>query len=74
MVGNSKCVPSDDHDKINKVIWNHAEFNLQNTNADIFEIFDCCYAGNIGRTRGYEKRSDSLGILITLNTKSEQIV
>ena len=31
------------------VVWNHAEFSLHHTLADIFEIFDCCYAGDLGR-------------------------
>ena len=30
-------------------MWNFAEFALQKTQADIFEIFDCCYAGDLGR-------------------------
>ena len=28
------------------VQWNLVEANLQGTEADVFEIFDCCYAGN----------------------------
>ncbi|KAL8894256.1 MAG: hypothetical protein Q9192_004478 [Flavoplaca navasiana] len=31
------------------VVWNYAEASLRQTLADIFEIFDCCYAGDLGR-------------------------
>ena len=45
-------------DKLNKVIWNRAEDLLQDTRADVLEIFDCCYAGNLGTrspsTRAFE--------------------
>ncbi|KAL8848727.1 MAG: hypothetical protein Q9221_006271 [Calogaya cf. arnoldii] len=34
------------------VVWNFAEAALQQTQADIFEIFDCCYAGDLGRGSG----------------------
>ncbi|KAL8732196.1 MAG: hypothetical protein Q9166_002943 [cf. Caloplaca sp. 2 TL-2023] len=30
---------------LDTVVWNFAEANLQETRADVFEIFDCCYAG-----------------------------
>ena len=44
--------------KLNKVIWNRAEDLLQDTRADVLEIFDCCYAGNLGTrspaTRAFE--------------------
>lgn len=33
------------------VVWNYAEASLRQTLADIFEIFDCCYAGDLGRGR-----------------------
>ncbi|KAL8801501.1 MAG: hypothetical protein Q9182_004404 [Xanthomendoza sp. 2 TL-2023] len=35
-----------------KVVWNFAEAALQQTQGDIFEIFDCCYAGDLGRGSG----------------------
>ncbi|KAL8818522.1 MAG: hypothetical protein Q9223_002864 [Gallowayella weberi] len=34
------------------VVWNYAEGALQKTQGDIFEIFDCCYAGDLGRGSG----------------------
>ncbi|KAL8920451.1 MAG: hypothetical protein Q9172_004498 [Xanthocarpia lactea] len=34
------------------VVWNFAEAALQQTQGDIFEIFDCCYAGDLGRGSG----------------------
>ncbi|KAL8775027.1 MAG: hypothetical protein Q9209_000506 [Squamulea sp. 1 TL-2023] len=34
------------------VVWNFAEAALQQTKGDIFEIFDCCYAGDLGRGSG----------------------
>lgn len=47
------------NDDLDTVIWNLAEATLQHTKADIFEIFDCCYAGDLGRgsstgTRSFE--------------------
>ncbi len=30
-------------------MWNHTEDILQHTEADILEIFDCCYAGDLAR-------------------------
>ena len=53
-----KRTPRDVRDKLNKVIWNRAEDLLQDTRADVLEIFDCCYAGNLGTrspaTRAFE--------------------
>lgn len=37
-------------------MWNYAESNLQHIDADVFEIFDCCYAGDLGRGRGFSTR------------------
>ena len=37
-------------------MWNLAESNLQYTRADVFEIFDCCYAGDLGRGRRFTTR------------------
>lgn len=34
------------------VVWNFAEAALQQTQAHILEIFDCCYAGDLGRGSG----------------------
>ncbi|KAL8736924.1 MAG: hypothetical protein Q9181_002189 [Wetmoreana brouardii] len=49
-----KRVPTlDDYDT---VVWNHAETSLQRTRADIFEIFDCCYAGDLRSGRGFGTR------------------
>jgi hypothetical protein len=43
---------SDRHlDELNEIIWNHAESNLGDTKADVLMIFDCCYAGDLGRAR-----------------------
>ncbi|KAL9040449.1 MAG: hypothetical protein Q9214_004482, partial [Letrouitia sp. 1 TL-2023] len=43
-------------DEYDTVVWNYAESALKNTKADIFEIFDCCYAGDLGRSRGFGTR------------------
>ncbi|KAL8740280.1 MAG: hypothetical protein Q9190_006998 [Brigantiaea leucoxantha] len=43
-------------DEWDTVVWNHAEAALKNTKADIFEIFDCCYAGDLGRGRTFGTR------------------
>ncbi|KAL9606635.1 MAG: hypothetical protein Q9179_000221 [Wetmoreana sp. 5 TL-2023] len=37
---------------LDTVVWNYAEASLQSTKADIFEIFDCCYAGDLRSGRG----------------------
>ena len=34
--------------RLNKIIWNRTENLLQDTRADVLEIFDCCYAGSLG--------------------------
>jgi hypothetical protein len=31
------------------IVWNYTEANLQDTYADVLVIFDCCYAGDLGR-------------------------
>ncbi|KAI9798991.1 MAG: Phosphatidylinositol-4-phosphate 5-kinase [Piccolia ochrophora] len=57
-----KRTPADHADDLDVVIWNNAELTLQNTLADIFEIFDCCYAGDLGRGRAWSTRkSEFLG-------------
>ena len=43
--------------ELNKVIWNRAEDLLQDTQADVLEIFDCCYAGNLGNVRSPPMRA-----------------
>ncbi|MCJ1401715.1 hypothetical protein MMC11_004932 [Xylographa trunciseda] len=43
--------------ELNKVIWNRAEDLLQDTQADVLEIFDCCYAGNLGNVRSTPTRA-----------------
>ncbi|KAL8720869.1 MAG: hypothetical protein Q9225_002348 [Loekoesia sp. 1 TL-2023] len=43
-------------DRLDTVVWNLAEAALQQTKADVFEIFDCCYAGDLGRGRGFGSR------------------
>ena len=39
----------------NEIIWNHTEGALRGTEADVLQIFDCCYAGEMGH-RGYGLR------------------
>ncbi|KAL8942351.1 MAG: hypothetical protein Q9216_001733 [Gyalolechia sp. 2 TL-2023] len=50
----SKRVPT--VDRLDTVVWNLAEAALQQTKADVFEIFDCCYAGDLGRSRAFGTR------------------
>ncbi|MCJ1229928.1 hypothetical protein MMC12_006599 [Toensbergia leucococca] len=47
-----KTSPTDIRAHLDSVIWNRTEENLRDTQADVLEIFDCCYAGNIAVTRG----------------------
>ena len=44
--------PSDLRDTLDKVVWNKTEHNLSGIAADVFQIFDCCYAGNFGARGG----------------------
>ena len=37
---------------LDMVIWNRTEQFLQDTHADVLQIFDCCYAGDLGPVRG----------------------
>ena len=37
---------------LDRIIWNRTEANLEDTHADVLQIFDCCYAGNLEPTRG----------------------
>ncbi|MCJ1265850.1 Phosphatidylinositol-4-phosphate 5-kinase [Lobaria immixta] len=46
-----KCTHYDNAENLNEVVWGHLEDNFQHTKADVLEIFDCCYAGDLGRTR-----------------------
>lgn len=39
------------------IIWNHVESNLKTTRADVFLIFDCCYANDLGRGAIFNSRS-----------------
>ncbi|KAL8950187.1 MAG: hypothetical protein Q9222_003765 [Ikaeria aurantiellina] len=38
-------------EELNEVVWGPIEDNFQHTKGDVLEIFDCCYAGDLGRTR-----------------------
>ncbi|MCJ1383053.1 hypothetical protein MMC17_006166 [Xylographa soralifera] len=52
-----KSTPRMVQGELNKVIWNRAEDLLQETQADVLEIFDCCYAGNLGNVRSPPTRA-----------------
>ncbi|MCJ1431894.1 hypothetical protein MMC27_001250 [Xylographa pallens] len=52
-----KSTPRMVQGELNKVIWNRAEDLLQDTQADVLEIFDCCYAGNLGNVRSPPTRA-----------------
>lgn len=43
-------------DNMEPVVWNLAEASLECTRADVFEIFDCCYAGDLGRGPRFSTR------------------
>ncbi|KAL8710279.1 MAG: hypothetical protein Q9220_005049 [cf. Caloplaca sp. 1 TL-2023] len=42
---------TDHPEELNEVVWGPIEDNFQHTKGDVLEIFDCCYAGDLGRTR-----------------------
>lgn len=43
--------------QVGVVKWHLTEASLQETQADVFLIFDCCYAGDASRSSGFETRS-----------------
>ncbi|KAM0799442.1 hypothetical protein BDR22DRAFT_855393 [Usnea florida] len=38
--------------RLDTLVWNKTEMLLSNIESDVLEIFDCCYAGNLGLVRG----------------------
>jgi len=44
----------------NTVVWNKTEAVLKEAMADVLEIFDCCYAGNLGLSRSPERTFEYL--------------
>ena len=49
--------PSDVRRYQNTVVWNITENNLHGIQSDVLQIFDCCYAGTLGTTRGVSQQS-----------------
>jgi len=45
-LGNRNCQPDKELSIWNAAAWHDAEHILQNSEADVLLIFDCCYAGN----------------------------
>jgi len=43
--------------QVDVVKWHLTEASLQETRADVFLIFDCCYAGDASRSSGFDTRS-----------------
>ncbi len=43
--------------EVETVKWHLTEASLQETMADVFLIFDCCYAGDASRSNGFGTRS-----------------
>ena len=41
-----------------EIVWHTAEGNIDNTDADVLVIFDCCHAGNLGRGYGQSRWSN----------------
>ncbi|KAL5313877.1 hypothetical protein ACEPPN_018300 [Leptodophora sp. 'Broadleaf-Isolate-01'] len=53
------------------ITWNLVEANLQETRADVLQIFDCCYASDLGRGSNLNSRSfEHLAASITPYTRS----
>ena len=48
-------------DHLDAVVWNRTEGILQDAHADVLQIFDCCYAGNLGPIRGGTRAFEYLG-------------
>ena len=47
-----KSNPLDARKVMDRVTWNTTEVNLQDTHADVLQIFDCCSAGTLGSETG----------------------
>lgn len=43
--------PSENPREVNEIVWGYIENIFQDTRADVLEIFDCCYAGDLDNTR-----------------------
>jgi len=46
-----KRSPSDSIEDRNEIIWNNIDNMFEHIKADMLEIFDCCYAGDLGRNQ-----------------------
>ncbi|MCJ1389542.1 hypothetical protein MMC18_002399 [Xylographa bjoerkii] len=61
----NEASPSHDEalQQYNTVVWNKTEAVLKEAVADVFEVFDCCYAGSLGLSRSPER---TLGYLAAI--------
>ena len=57
-------------DHLNTVIWNKTEALLQDTHADVLQIFDCCYAGSLGQAQGGARTIEYLAATSGPTTKA----
>ncbi|KAL9065712.1 MAG: hypothetical protein Q9161_008047 [Pseudevernia consocians] len=59
---------NDRQKRVDTLVWNKAELLLKDARADVLEIFDCCYAGNLSLTRGEHRLFEFLGATKELST------
>ncbi|KAL8949758.1 MAG: hypothetical protein Q9222_004157 [Ikaeria aurantiellina] len=52
----------------NGVVWNNVERLLSPAAGDVLEIFDCCYAGTLGLTRGEDRSFEYLASTNAMGT------
>ncbi|KAL9579932.1 MAG: hypothetical protein Q9203_006505 [Teloschistes exilis] len=61
--------PNDNKRKrLNSIVWNKTEELLKPAEADVLEIFDCCYAGTVGLARGIDRRFEYLAATTAMGT------
>ncbi|MCJ1462367.1 hypothetical protein MMC07_000967 [Pseudocyphellaria aurata] len=60
--------PKDSKKRMDSLVWNKTEDILRQTDNDVLEIFDCCYAGNLGLSRGQPRLFEYLAAAKPLAT------
>ncbi|MCJ1384076.1 hypothetical protein MMC17_007192 [Xylographa soralifera] len=63
-----KISSSTRQNRLDHLVWNHTEDLLRPAESDVFEIFDCCFAGNLGRIRGRTRNFEYLAATASNST------
>lgn len=68
LVGQS--IPSELNQSIDRIVWNYTEDMLRPAQADVLQIFDCCFAGELGYFRGNARSFEYLAATTEGSTRS----